>query len=202
VSRQIVPVDPTARGIAAYDNVIVLGTGRCGTTTFIEACDHLTNYSAAHESRARRLPPERFAYPVGHIEADNRLTWFLPMLEEAMSGRKVLYVHLQRERDAVARSYLKRINNNRASIMKAFAYAIVMHPRDWEEDELIDVARFYVDTVTANIASFLRDKEHVSVWLETASQDFPAFLDRIGAEGDLDAALAEWDVSHNASRKA
>ncbi|WP_100448573.1 hypothetical protein [Glycomyces xiaoerkulensis] len=37
----------------------------------------------------------------------------------------------------------------------------------------------------------------MTIWLERAEEQFPAFLERIGAEGDLDAAVAEWDTVHN-----
>ena len=43
-------------------NVFVLNTGRCGSTTFIEACRHITNYSAAHESKTGRLGPARLRF--------------------------------------------------------------------------------------------------------------------------------------------
>lgn len=55
-------------------NVFVLNSGRCGSTTFIAACRHITNYSSGHESRATLIGEERLAYPTQHIEADNRLS--------------------------------------------------------------------------------------------------------------------------------
>jgi hypothetical protein len=35
--------------------------------------------------------------------------------------------------------------------------------------------------------------------LENAQDDFRMFWQWIGAEGDLDRALAEWELRHNAS---
>lgn len=180
-------------------NVFVLGTGRCGTTTFIEACRHLTNFTADHESLVRKYGAARFDYPPRHIEADNRLTWFLPQLEEAMVGREVYFVHLLRDREATARSFSKRMGNGKASIITAFAHAMVINPRDWTTEEELELCRFYVDTVTAQISRFLRDQPHRVMHLETLRDEFPAFLDQIGAEGDRDAALAELENSHNAS---
>ncbi len=55
-------------------DVFVLCTGRCGSTTFIKACAHITNYTAAHESRTGLLGSDRLDYPGKHIEADNRLS--------------------------------------------------------------------------------------------------------------------------------
>jgi hypothetical protein len=64
-------------------NVFVLNTGRCGSVTFIEACRHIRNYSAAHESRATLIGEQRLAYAANHIETDNRLCWFLGRLDKA-----------------------------------------------------------------------------------------------------------------------
>ena len=63
-------------------NVFVLNTGRCGSVTFIEACRHIHHYSAAHESRATYIGEQRLAYAANHIEADNRLCWFLGRLDK------------------------------------------------------------------------------------------------------------------------
>lgn len=41
------------------------------------------------------------AYPPRHIEVDNRLAWFLGYLQEH-HGHEAYYVHLTRDRDAVA----------------------------------------------------------------------------------------------------
>ncbi len=62
-------------------NVFVLGTGRCGTTTFMKACRHVTNCTSGHETRVNHVGPERLSYPSNHIEADNRLSWFLGRLD-------------------------------------------------------------------------------------------------------------------------
>lgn len=180
-------------------NVFVLGTGRCGTTTFIRACDHLDNFTAGHETRADRHGPERFTYPDRHIEADNRLTWFLGDLGRRFDGRDVLYVHLRRDPDAVVESFLGRFaSSNRASIIRAFSHGMVMRGRDYTGDERREVCRFYVDAVTANIEQFLEDRPSMTMWLEEGAARFPRFLDLIHATGDLEAATAEWQVKHNA----
>jgi hypothetical protein len=181
-------------------NIFVLGTGRCGTTTFIRACEHLTNYTAGHETRSAKYAVDRFAYPQGHIEADNRLTWFMPQLEQAMAGRNLFYVHLRRDREQTAQSFLKRlVKGTRTGIMPAFAHAIVMQGKPWPESEQIELCRFYVDTVTENIRYFLNGKPHVEMWLHNAAAEFSEFLRQIGAEGDVAAAIAEWDIRYNAS---
>ncbi|GAB6042934.1 hypothetical protein [Endothiovibrio diazotrophicus] len=175
-------------------NIFVLNTGRCGSTTFIEACRHIDNYSAAHESRARLTGTARLAYPADHIEADNRLSWLLGRLDDAY-GTDALYVHLSRERDAVAASFARRAG---FGIMRAYREGILMEGE--EGQDALELAYDYIDTVESNIAHFLRDKPRTMEFqLENAKDAFRDFWERIGARGDLERALAEWDVRHNAS---
>jgi hypothetical protein len=180
--------------------VFVLGTGRCGTTTFIRACEHFDNYSAAHESRVRLIGGARFDYADQHVEADNRLSWMLGALAERFDRVDVLYVHLRRDRDEVVRSFARRWDaGHRTSIIKAFAHGIVMRPSDWAEADISSVCGHYVDVVTANIADFLRDRPSVEMWLHDIDTTFPDFAHRIGATGDLAAAVQELGTRHNAS---
>lgn len=180
--------------------VFVLSTGRCGSVTFAKAASHLRNYTAAHESRRRLAGPDRIRYPDQHVESDNRLSWMLGHLD-AEYGDEAFYVHLTRDRDAVARSYLRRWTYEyRGGIIEAFAHGILQNPSDWPEDERMDVCRYYVDTVNRNIESFMSGRPRVArVRLETGAADFEAVWRAIDGEGDLAAALREWDVAHNAS---
>jgi len=175
-------------------NVFVLNTGRCGSTTFIRACEHISNYSAGHETRIHRMGMARLDYPDNHIEADNRLCWMLGRLEERF-GDDAFYVHLYRDREATAASFARRTG---FGIMRAWREGVLLGGE--EDADPLELARDYVDAVEANIRLFLKDKRRrLEVRLEQASQDFPRFWRAIGAEGNLDAALAEWRVRHNAS---
>jgi hypothetical protein len=178
--------------------VFVLSPGRSGSMTFAEACKHMTNYTAAHESRSAEIGDRRFDYPNRHIEVDNRLTWLLGGLaaNEKPTDR---FVWLRRDLEAVASSFLRRwAGTRRAGIIEAFAHAIIMRPNDWPEEARADVARFYVETVEANIAEFLEDRDHMTVWLGSRD-DFAGFWKWVGAEGDLTAALTTWATPHNPS---
>ncbi|MDA0566565.1 hypothetical protein LG943_19945 [Streptomonospora sp. S1-112] len=180
--------------------VFVLNTGRCGSVTLARACERLTNYTAGHETRARRVGDDRLDYPDQHIEVDNRLSWFLGALDERY-GEEPLYVHLRRDPVQVAQSFAKRWENgNPAGVITAFATSLVIHPAPWPDAQRMEVCRFYVQTVTANIEAFLADKPNqMTVWLDDAATWFPAFWDRIGGQGDYDAALAQFGIQHNAS---
>jgi hypothetical protein len=176
-------------------NIFILNTGRCGSMTFVAACRHISNYSTGHESRVQLLGAERLAYPPRHIEADNRLSWLLGRLDAAY-GDNAYYVHLTRDRARVAASFARRAD---FGIMKAYRDGILLH----EGAELASadaMARDYIDTVEANIAHFLKDKRHkIDFRLESAKEDFRRFWHWIGATGDIEQALAEWDTRHNAS---
>jgi hypothetical protein len=175
-------------------NVFVLNTGRCGSTTFIEACRHITNYTAAHESRSHLIGVEHFAYPPNHIEADNRLSWFLGVLE-ARYGDQAAYVHLLRDEEATVLSLLKQYHRG---IVKAYRLKIIYSCPP--ETPPMAVCQDYYRTVNANIVAFLRDKTmRMTFSLESAKEDFERFWHFIGAKGDLAAALAEWNTAYNAS---
>ena len=175
-------------------NIFVLNSGRCGSTTFIQACRHITNYTSGHESRCARLGRDRLAYPDDHIEADNRLAWLLGRLERAY-GDDAFYVHLRRDADATARSFARRQD---FGIMKAYREGVLLGLH--RESPRLEVARDYLETVETNIGLFLRDKTHrMDFQLEKAAKDFPTFWNKIGAEGNLDAALREFETAYNAS---
>lgn len=180
-----------------WANIFILCTGRCGSTTIIKASSHCTNYSSGHETRTARVGAERFAYPAFHIEADNRLSWLLGRLDRHF-GSTPFYVHLKRDRDLVAQSFVKRADRG---IMAGYRNAILM-PRGKQvrPEQDIDFALDYIDTVDTNIAMFLQDKPNKMMFqLENSDQDFADFWERIGAEGDFQTALSEFGVPYNAS---
>lgn len=162
--------------------------------TFIQACQHIANFTAGHETRLRLIGNARLAYPDNHIEADNRLSWLLGRLDRTY-GNNACYVHLTRDQAATTTSFARRAD---FGIMKAYREGILL---DGESEQTpYDLAVDYLDTVDANIALFLKDKRNRMVFrLEHAKDDFKTFWNWIGAQGDLDKALAEWDTSHNAS---
>ena len=104
--------------------VFILCTGRTGSKSLIKACEHITNYTASHESRSKLIGENRFRYPDDHIEADNRLSWFLGTLDKKY-GKEAFYVHLKRDKTKVIDSFSQRWTNQ-GSILKAFSEGILM----------------------------------------------------------------------------
>jgi len=175
-------------------NVFILNTGRCGSTTFIKACEHISNYTAAHESLSRKCSKDRFAYPLNHIEADNRLSWFLGKLDKEYADN-AFYVHLTRDKQKTIDSFSKRKDYG---IMKAYKEGILLGGEDNQSAETI--AEDYINTVELNISLFLKDKKNkMSFRLENYSEDFEIFLQKISAEGDFKSAFKEFNTNYNAS---
>jgi hypothetical protein len=179
-------------------NIFVLNTGRCGSTTFAKACEHIDNYSCGHETRTRMLHQERLNYPVNHIEADNRLSWFLGRLDKEY-GDNAFYVHLRRNEGDTARSFAKRYSYV-SGIIKAYRDGILMGVS--QDSDPMSVSRDYYHTVNSNIDLFLKDKsKKMVINLESIDQDFTEFWNQIAAEGDINAALSEFRIKYNATRE-
>lgn len=179
------------------DRILVLCTGRCGSTTFARACGHLSGWTTGHETRTHLTGTARFDWPARHIEIDNRLAWLLGRLDRHW-GDRAAYVHLTRDPEAVAQSFATRVHGGilRAYRADILARSLTRTPRA----QVIDICRDYVDTVTENILHFLRDKTHVlPMRLETLVQDFDLFCGWAGISGDLTAARAQLAIRHNAT---
>lgn len=176
-------------------NIFILSTGRCGSTTFFKACQHITNYTSAHESRTGKVGSVRLNYPKNHIESDNRLSWFLGRMDQVY-GNGAIYIHLKRDASKVAISYAKRLFLG--GIIPAYGHGIYF-PKSSDASSLL-IAEDYCHTVNSNIEHFLKDKTKKMIFnLENADQDFKQFWNMIDAEGDFDAAVSEFHILHNAS---
>lgn len=157
----------------------------------------MLNFTCAHESRIDRLGEDRLRYPDHHIEVDNRLAWFLGRLEETYHD-DACYVHLKRNENDTAASFAKRYN---AGIIRAYSEDILLHLPEGHDPYAVCLD--YCHTVNSNIQTFLNNKEKkMVVHLENAKADFRIFWEAMGAEGNLEEALREWDVRHNKSTTA
>lgn len=185
-----------------FKHVFVLCSGRTGSVSLIEACRLIDNYTSGHETRSRELGDSRLNYPSEHIEADNRLVWFLGELENRY-GKDAFYVHLTRDEKKTAESYFKRIHI-RNSAVRAFAEGVYLTPLEkFSKEEKKQVCLDYVQTVNKNIRLFLKDKPHkMEIRLADFDKDFPVFWKMIGAKGDFEVAIKALGQKHNASGKA
>ena len=171
-------------------NVFVLCTGRCGSVTWAEACKHISNFTAGHESRWGRFGADRLDYPDRHIEVDNRLVWYLGLIDRLYGG-DAFYVHLVRNRQAVIASYVER---HHRELMAGWRCITDMELAGTPEQRASD----YVDAANAAIESFIRDKPYwLRVNIETAVDSFCEFCSAIGAVVDDAKALPVLLRRHN-----
>ena len=179
--------------------VFVLCSGRTGSVSFIKACSHIENFSSDHESRSRIFGSHKFDYPDDHIEADNRLSWFLGHLDKEF-GNDAFYVVLKRNKKDTVNSFTKRWKLA-GSIIDSFKKGILMlGDKKLKEPEAIEVCELYYDTIYHNIELFLKDKTNVlRIELENIKEDFVKLWNWLDAKGDLDKALKEFDTKHNTS---
>lgn len=176
------------------NRIFVLCTGRCGSTTFIQACSHATNVTAGHETHSRLVGPQRLVYPDHHIEADNRLSFMLGRLDE-IYGQAARYVHLTRNPVATARSLAKRIDRPRSLSLAWHRGILTQSSTQKAEQSMLDL----IENISANIKLFLRDKDWIPVRLERVQTDFPMFWGWAKLQGSLSAAMQEWKTKYNAS---
>ncbi|SEE23770.1 hypothetical protein [Jiangella alba] len=169
--------------------VFVLGTGRCGSSTFIKACRHIDNYTAAGGSLpGGEIAANRLDYPEAHIEVDRRLCTRLDTLRAAY-GSNSLFIHLRRDPAQVAASIA---GDWRAQepVLRSLAPTVVAS----HGSSPLELARRYVDSVRAGIESFRATVPYsMTIDLERARSQFAEFWYRIGAEGDHAAAAGEFD---------
>lgn len=179
--------------------VFGLCTGRSGSTTLAKALSHATNYTCGHETQPRKVEG-RLEYPDQHIEIDHRLSWFLGSLDK-MYGDDAAYIHLTRDPEKVAESW--SVRHNRGGQMPSWLDVVLYRPRPQDRRNALPGARLMVQTVTDNIALFLRDKTRVvRLDIDDPHQRFDEVWDMIGATGDRDASHAELDHRYNARRRS
>lgn len=177
--------------------VFVLGTGKCGTTTWAKACGAITNYTSSHESRCH-LIEKRTWYPDQHIECANRLAWFLGTLDRRY-GDDPLYVHLTRNRGDVVHSMSVHWRDE-GNLLRAVGRGLLQRGTEpIAGEEWPKLAELCVATIEDNIALFLRGKPNVvRASLPDLRPGFDEMWRRIGAEGDIELAHERLRVRYNA----
>jgi hypothetical protein len=172
----------------------VLGTGRCGTTTFAKACESITNYTVGHETQARQVK-NRLGFPDHHIEVDHRLAWFLGTID-VMYRDEPVYVHLTRNPDKVARSWAAKAKHKPGQAA-TWSETVIYQPQ--KKIAPLVTAKLMVESVNHNIDLFLKDKTKVvRMRIEDPHDAFDEFWRLIGAEGNRRKAHDELKVRHNA----
>lgn len=173
--------------------IFVVGTGRCGTSTFYHAAKHATNYHVGHESRAGRREPNDYIYPDQTLEISCHLSFAVPLLYERNGFHDVKIVHLVRERRPCIES-LARVKD----ALQSLAFGI-QQCKPKSDTEHLAWAEWWYDLVNENISA---TAWHPFEFQMEAAEDFwPDFWMWAGCEGDFDASMEEWRRKYNAGEK-
>lgn len=163
-------------------NIFVVGTGRCGTTSFAEACRYMSSFTVGHETNAVGL-----RYPTNHIEVNSQLTWRTPALIQKYP--EALWVHLIRERESCAESIAQMGGGSVVAGLQQ------LYPSLYPDDPL-EAARIFYDMANDVIVATIPRRK--ILFLETIQEEWPSFWKWACAEGDYDGSLASWSVKKNA----
>ena len=182
--------------------IFVVGTGRCGTRTFAQACKFITNYTSGHETHSINRPAD-LEYPDGHIEVDHHLAWAVPLLlRRYPAGPGAFYVHLLRDRAACVASLSRRSDMDLWAMIGCFARCSRKTPEMRKK-----IAAHFYDAKNAIIevslgmrsggSGYSLSGDVLSVFVESLPEAWPLFWKAIGAEGNYEAALAECSKRYN-----
>lgn len=184
-------------GDSRFDNIFILCTGRCGSMTFIRACGHITNYSVGHETKINSAYDKisnRLRYPKYHIEADNRLSFFLGAMDNYYPDDRTFYVHLVRNEDKVVESFSSRSGDK--SLADNYIRGILY--KNYTGADRKDLIRIMAQAINYNIQSFLATKKnYIYIPIERVKTLFPIFCDLIRAQVDLLKTARELDKKYN-----
>jgi hypothetical protein len=120
---------------------------------------------------------------------------------ERKFGNDAFYVHLIRNKEETVHSYNRRWIRN-GSLIRAYCegiHQIALHKLD--RSRRLEVVSDFYDQVNENIVQFLKGKEHkITMEIEKAREQYPRFWEMIGAEGDLEMAIAAFEQKYNRSK--
>lgn len=166
--------------------VFVVGTGRCGSTTFAEACSHATNYTSAHESKAGTHYD--LEYPDDHIEVDPPLIFQAKRLRERYPDAK--WVWLVRDESKVVDSIVE----NDSKMASHFA-AMCWHKPDATPRPGAEL----LVRVMLDLCSELLPKDTYILNVEDVAEKWPECWRWMGCKGSIKSSMKEWNVRYNAT---
>ena len=165
--------------------IFVVGTGRCGTSTFYNACQHVTNYTCRHEICYLHLIKQQL---INAIEVNGGLTFFIPQLRRQYQRAK--WVHMIRDREACIKSLAEQAGQS------VRYWANVWLQWESSDAELPVAAGLFYDSVNDLIVSQL--PEVFTFRLESAyEQDWPEFWDWAKCKGRFESSRVVWRRHYN-----
>jgi hypothetical protein len=175
--------------------VFVVGTARSGSVTFSKACEHITNFTSAHESVFKRR--DKLDYPDNHIEVSTSLGFFIPLLREKYGSDpdKCLIVHLRRQRQDCVPS-MARLQGPYGHTIDVWASCLVGRPENLQHRQ--EIAGLIYDATHANIEAHDPD---LVIHTDEAFDEWAIFWDRLDAEGNFAASRNTWRKRFNTGQQ-
>lgn len=172
--------------------VFVIGTGRCGSVSFREACRFIKNYTVGHESNCGLLE-----YPDNHIEVNPHIRGLVKKIKNKYPGSK--WIHLIRQPETCIPSLAAM---DRGIIMEYYGR---LYPSVQITPAVMDIAyRFYWqenDLIQVQLNHLVSEYQRMTIELELVKNKWRAFWNWIGAEGDFEASCKSWDVPCNTRKQ-
>ena len=165
-------------------NIFIVGTGRCGTVTMSKACKHISNFTSNHETHKGATD---FIYPDNHIEIDGALCHFIPTIKEKYPDAK--WIHLWRDPEPTIVSLSKR---------PSLQFYSRFHFRVDKQNQRKLAEMYYYNTIGL-VDSMLPDALKVNL-SDIKTGGWKKVWDYIGAEGNYDTALLEFNKKYNKSK--
>lgn len=163
--------------------VFVVGTGRCGTCTFYQACREITNYTVGHESDSNILDfSSRLEYPDQRIEIASHLFTEIGILDYIYPRSK--WVHLIRNPEKCIKSLAKQTDSMRSYARQWLGRTLPLI----SDNDFYEVANTFYQVVNEGIRNQLKHLDSMTIPLENIQNEWGYFWDWIGAEGDFNAS--------------
>lgn len=158
-------------------NIFIISPGRTATTHLASVFDGVSGFTSLHESRVEHLDlKERLSFPINHIEADNRLIWFLQFLEDIYAETSCLVI-VKRDTKKIVDSYSKRWF--KTNILRAWTQGIHMLDIDVHSTQAVES---YVDFCYKSLSlSIPKWKYIIEIDISYPVQGIEKLCDLIGA---------------------
>ena len=160
--------------------VFVVGTGRCGSSTFYQACKTISNYTCGHETFVGKV--HDFKYPDNHIEVAVQNMQALAYLRREYPNSK--FVHLIRERESCIQSLYKQVPEYLS------AWAFQMFLLNYRRPS-IEIAEWYYDITVNAIRGFSRSicqQDYIEIPTYQMDADWGCFCKQIRADCNFEEA--------------
>ena len=165
--------------------IFVVGTGRCGSSTFYQACKTITNYTCGHETFAGQV--HNFEYLDNHIEVAVQNVQALALLQNKYPNNMI--VQLIREPKGCIQSLFEQC----PEYLKAWSFQVYLTTEVTEK-----VAEAYYHCVNQHIAKI---PNLVTVRVDDLEWFWARFIQSIGAECDMEQAQKILSRKYNPGSK-